>query len=463
MVLGATPLWRKRSSWQDAEEPSLACREIFSLRLLFGRKSAWEISQADRGPPAHRSSPFFCPREMARPGRRAPPPWAWGGLDRRAFSYLVSPLCLGLGSRGLRAGARRFVCRAGGLGGRGRVRGDGTEAPRASALPAAAAREAAANAPHRWFGARRRRRRDPPGRSAPAGGRRGSLGAQGLRRRGDPAPARRLAPIAAAGLVTRRVALRARGQRPAAAGVAAGPGPGGGGGGGRRVETGAGGPRQSRAARSRPEPREAPSAATDPRAPMLLTLAWGSLFFPGLFALCTWGLRRARPAWTDIDCVMISTRYRRGRAPCAPPGTPTRRRRAPAPRRGRKRGATGSEGAASPVPRPSGGAGRSSPEDPGRASGSEREPAGGRPRGAGPGGSERGGRGTLSLTRSAPGPPAGRGRLKAWALCNPPDWILFVCFSSLPHVRLVSSVQAVLATGSGIVIIRSCQDVITDR
>ncbi|XP_039107975.1 TLC domain-containing protein 3A isoform X1 [Hyaena hyaena] len=41
---------------------------------------------------------------------------------------------------------------------------------------------------------------------------------------------------------------------------------------------------------------------------MLLTLAWGSLFFPGLFALCTWGLRRARPAWTDIDCVMISTR-----------------------------------------------------------------------------------------------------------------------------------------------------------
>ncbi|XP_019285194.1 TLC domain-containing protein 3A isoform X3 [Panthera pardus] len=41
---------------------------------------------------------------------------------------------------------------------------------------------------------------------------------------------------------------------------------------------------------------------------MLLTLACGSLFFPGLFALCTWGLRRARPAWTDSDCVMISTR-----------------------------------------------------------------------------------------------------------------------------------------------------------
>ncbi|KAF6298531.1 hypothetical protein mRhiFer1_004961 [Rhinolophus ferrumequinum] len=41
---------------------------------------------------------------------------------------------------------------------------------------------------------------------------------------------------------------------------------------------------------------------------MLLTLAWGSLFFPGLFVLSTWWLRRARPAWTYHDCVMISTR-----------------------------------------------------------------------------------------------------------------------------------------------------------
>ncbi|KAK2509721.1 hypothetical protein MC885_019982 [Smutsia gigantea] len=41
---------------------------------------------------------------------------------------------------------------------------------------------------------------------------------------------------------------------------------------------------------------------------MLLTLAWGSLFFPGLFALCTWGLLRARPEWTDTDRVTISTR-----------------------------------------------------------------------------------------------------------------------------------------------------------
>uniref|UniRef100_A0A2K6GLW5 TLC domain containing 3A n=1 Tax=Propithecus coquereli TaxID=379532 RepID=A0A2K6GLW5_PROCO len=41
---------------------------------------------------------------------------------------------------------------------------------------------------------------------------------------------------------------------------------------------------------------------------MLLTLAWGSLFFPGLFALCTWTLRRSRPEWTNSDCLMISTR-----------------------------------------------------------------------------------------------------------------------------------------------------------
>lgn len=41
---------------------------------------------------------------------------------------------------------------------------------------------------------------------------------------------------------------------------------------------------------------------------MLLTLAWGSLFFPGLFVLSTWWLRRARPEWTYHDCVMISTR-----------------------------------------------------------------------------------------------------------------------------------------------------------
>ncbi|XP_055982875.1 TLC domain-containing protein 3A [Sorex fumeus] len=41
---------------------------------------------------------------------------------------------------------------------------------------------------------------------------------------------------------------------------------------------------------------------------MLLPLAGGALFFPGLFALCTWGLRRARPQWSDSDRAMISTR-----------------------------------------------------------------------------------------------------------------------------------------------------------
>nr|KAF6289608.1 hypothetical protein mPipKuh1_004838 [Pipistrellus kuhlii] len=41
---------------------------------------------------------------------------------------------------------------------------------------------------------------------------------------------------------------------------------------------------------------------------MLLTLAWGAVFFPGLFALCTWGIRRARPEWPEYDCVMIGTR-----------------------------------------------------------------------------------------------------------------------------------------------------------
>ncbi|XP_023386308.1 TLC domain-containing protein 3A isoform X5 [Pteropus medius] len=41
---------------------------------------------------------------------------------------------------------------------------------------------------------------------------------------------------------------------------------------------------------------------------MLLLLAWGSLFFAGLFVLCTWWLRRAWPERSDHDCVMISTR-----------------------------------------------------------------------------------------------------------------------------------------------------------
>lgn len=88
---------------------------------------------------------------------------------------------------------------------------------------------------------------------------------------------------------------------------------------------------------------------------MLLTLAWGSLFFPGLFALCTWGLRRARPEWTDYDCVMISTRYAARLAAPAPPGRRAVCPGPPAPGEGGQRGggATGSEGAASLVPCPS--------------------------------------------------------------------------------------------------------------
>ena len=92
-------------------------------------------------------------------------------------------------------------------------------------------------------------------------------------------------------------------RRPESRLVGAGGGAGGGGG-GRRVEIGAGGPR----ARSRPSHAEDAEPGGRSRAPMLVPLAWGSLFFPGLFGLCTWGLRRARPAWTHNDCVMIGTR-----------------------------------------------------------------------------------------------------------------------------------------------------------
>ncbi|KAM6163666.1 TLC domain-containing protein 3A [Rhynchocyon petersi] len=41
---------------------------------------------------------------------------------------------------------------------------------------------------------------------------------------------------------------------------------------------------------------------------MLLPLASGFVFFPGLFGLSTWWLRRWRPGWTDDTCVTISTR-----------------------------------------------------------------------------------------------------------------------------------------------------------
>lgn len=64
----------------------------------------------------------------------------------------------------------------------------------------------------------------------------------------------------------------------------------------------------------------------------------------------------------------------------------------------------------------------------------------------------------------------GKSGCRVLASCCPWDWIEGALhhptpprFSFLPHVRLVSSVQAVLATGSGIIVIRSCSDVITDR
>ncbi|XP_068945814.1 TLC domain-containing protein 3A isoform X2 [Petaurus breviceps papuanus] len=41
---------------------------------------------------------------------------------------------------------------------------------------------------------------------------------------------------------------------------------------------------------------------------MLLTLACGSIFFPGFFMLCAWGLHQALPQWTVIDCLTFSNR-----------------------------------------------------------------------------------------------------------------------------------------------------------
>lgn len=84
---------------------------------------------------------------------------------------------------------------------------------------------------------------------------------------------------------------------------------------------------------------------------MLQTLAWGSLFFPGLFALCTWALRRARPEWSAYDCVMVSTRYAARPAPPAPPGRAGRPPRVRPPlRRGGREGGRQEAGGASLVP-----------------------------------------------------------------------------------------------------------------
>nr|XP_034363834.1 TLC domain-containing protein 3A isoform X3 [Arvicanthis niloticus] len=41
---------------------------------------------------------------------------------------------------------------------------------------------------------------------------------------------------------------------------------------------------------------------------MLLPLTSGALFFPGLFALSLWALRRSRPGWTEDDRLTVGTR-----------------------------------------------------------------------------------------------------------------------------------------------------------
>ncbi|XP_074119919.1 TLC domain-containing protein 3A [Sminthopsis crassicaudata] len=41
---------------------------------------------------------------------------------------------------------------------------------------------------------------------------------------------------------------------------------------------------------------------------MPLTLVFFSFFFPGFFVLCAWGLHRALPQWTVLDCLTFSNR-----------------------------------------------------------------------------------------------------------------------------------------------------------
>lgn len=64
-------------------------------------------------------------------------------------------------------------------------------------------------------------------------------------------------------------------------------------------------------------PEHAAQRAAAP-ASMLLTLTSGALFFPGLFALSLWALRRSRPGWTEDDCLTVGTRYHN--LPPAPEG-----------------------------------------------------------------------------------------------------------------------------------------------
>lgn len=233
--------------------------------------------------------------------------------------------------------------------GGGGVSGDGTEAPSASALPprprpgGGHSRAAGRGSNVRSLGARRAAA--PAAAYSPAG-KPGE--ASGPRGGGGETPPRPASPLLS------RSAAWSRGEWRRGLGTSARRLPesrrAGAGAGGRRAE----GRNRGGQAASVPEPRarsrlshaEGAELGGRARAPMLLPLAWGSLLFPGLFGLCAWGLRRARPAWTHNDCVLISTRYgaRPRRRPTTRPGCAR-----PTPSPGRKRGTTGSEGAASRV------------------------------------------------------------------------------------------------------------------
>lgn len=131
---------------------------------------------------------------------------------------------------------------------------------------------------------------------------------------------------------------------------------------------------------------------------MLLTLASGALFFPGLFALSTWALRRSRPGWTEDDRLTVGTRYHGPAGRCPP------LRACAGPRAGRGDGkrpsvrvGPGREGQGVCVSPPAAPAlGIAAPWPPGRAS------------------------------------PPGRGRLESRALCCPQSWS-----KKLPLVSLV--------------------------
>lgn len=366
VFLGALLLWTNSSSWRHVGTPSLAGGEPTSFKTLIWKQGCF-TDKPGRQVVASPLALCLLPAEMPPAGPRpcpcpagAPHPVV-GGLDPvpflPGFSGLPHPARLARGRGGEEdrgqergsASARRVPDGGGG------VCGDGTEAPRASAQPL---RPLAGDGHSRAAGR---------GRSIRApGARRAAAPAAARSRAGWPGnPGKPPGPGAAAARPRPARPARAyRGPRPGheeSGAAGSGPAPGGGrsrGGPGprrgRRAEDrnrgGRAAPVRDPRARSRPSHAEGAERGGRARAPMLLPLAWGSLFFPGLFGLCTWGLRRARPAWTYNDCVMISTRY-----PARPRRRPAARPRCsrPAPSPGRKRGATGSEGAASWVLAPS--------------------------------------------------------------------------------------------------------------